>query len=175
MVERTLERRRAPEPAETIYDRMRRLDSDNIRRRGEGKVVVKGSQLTWEQNRQGLVKFYSYDTIWNTLAAPGWRIFMNLIKKHGGKHVHQGGLAIYVVDGKGYSVVDGVKYPWEEGDLLILPVKPKGCEHQHFNELPDKPAIWLAFIFTPMRDPALEEPLQREDHPDWMGPKTSSP
>ncbi len=174
MVERTLERKREPEPQETIYDQARRIDNERIARREQGKVVIKGKDLGWEQNKQGLIKFYSYDMIWDKLSAPGWRIFINHIKKHSGKHVHQGGLALFVLGGKGRTVVDGTSYSWEEDDLILLPMKPHGCEHQHFNEDPDKPAEWLAFIFTPLRDPALEEFVQKEDHPDWMGPKTTS-
>ncbi|MDP2718263.1 MAG: cupin domain-containing protein [Dehalococcoidia bacterium] len=172
MVERVMERRKEPEPQETIYDQMRAIDNARIKRLSEGKIVIKGSELGWEQNRQGLIKFYTWDKIWEKLSVAGWRIFINTIKKHSGKHVHQGGLTLFVLGGKGYTVVDGVRYDWEEGDLIILPIKPEGCEHQHFNEDPENPAQWLAFIFTPLRDPAGIEFVQREDHPDWMGPKT---
>lgn len=175
MVERMAERRRDPEPQETLYDSLRRIDNDRIRGRETGQVVVKGKELGWEQGRQGLIKFYSYDAIWDKQGVTGWRIFINRIKKHSGKHVHQGGLALFVLGGKGYTVVDGAKYGWEEDDLIVLPMKPHGCEHQHFNEDPNTPAEWLAFIFTPLRDPALEEFVQKEDHPDWMGAKTSAP
>ncbi len=173
MVERMLERRREPEPQETIYDQLRRIDNERIKRREEGQVVIKGRDLSWEQGRQGLLKFYSYDKIWDKLSVAGWRIFINRVHKHSGKHVHQGGLALFVLGGKGYTVVDGTRYDWEEGDLILLPIKPDGCEHQHFNEDHSKPAEWLAYIFTPLRDPAGVEFQQREDHPDWMGPRTS--
>ncbi len=174
MVERILERSKEPEPQETIYDHMRRIDNERIKRLTEGQVIIKGKDLGWEQGRQGLVKFYSWDKIWEKLSVAGWRIFISRIKKHTGKHVHQGGLVIYVLGGKGYTVVDGTRYDWEEGDLILLPIKPDGCEHQHFNENPDKPADWMAFIFTPLRDPAGVEFVQKTDHPDWVGPKTSA-
>ncbi len=172
MVEKLLERDHEPEPKETVYDQMRRIDNDRISTRLEGKVVVKGREVSYEQNRQGLAQFYTWDKNWDQLAAPGWRIFTHLIKKHSGKHRHQGGLGIFVLSGKGYTVVDGVRYDWEEGDLIILPVKPEGCEHQHFNEDPGKPSEWIAFIFTPLRDPTGVEFLQREDHMDWAGAKS---
>ena len=174
MVERVLERRREAEPQETIYDQMRRIDNERIKRLAEGQVVIKGRDIEWEQSRQGFIKFYSYDMIFDKLSVAGWRIFVNQIKKHGGKHVHQGGLPLFVLSGKGYTVVDGVRYDWEEGDLILLPIKPGGCEHQHFNEDPDTPAEWIAFIFKPHRDPAGVEFVQKEEHPDWMmGPKTT--
>jgi hypothetical protein len=174
MVERVLERKREPEPQETIYDQMRRIDNERIKRLAEGQVVIKGRDIEWEQSRQGLIKFYSYDMIFDKLSVAGWRIFVNRIKKQGGKHVHQGGLPLFVLSGKGYTVVDGVRYDWEEGDLILLPIKPGGCEHQHFNEDPDKPSEWIAFIFKPLRDPAGVEFVQKQEHPDWMmSPKTT--
>jgi len=58
---------------------------------------------------------------------------------------------------------------WHEvlcGCLIILPVKPNGCEHQHFNKIPGKPAKWMAFQywpFTKVLGPMFE---QIEDSPD---------
>jgi gentisate 1,2-dioxygenase len=38
---------------------------------------------------------------------------------------------IYILQGKGYSVIDGVKYPWEAGDMICVPVF---AWHRHHNE-----------------------------------------
>jgi gentisate 1,2-dioxygenase len=46
-----------------------------------------------------------------------------------GKHYH-GEEAIYITQGKGCSVIDGVRYNWEEGSCLFIPF---GVVHQHFN------------------------------------------
>ncbi len=48
---------------------------------------------------------------------------------HSGKHSH-GEEAIYIVQGKGCSVVDGLRYDWETGSCLFMPF---GSVHQHFN------------------------------------------
>ena len=108
-----------------------------------GKRVVKFTELVWEQNKQAIIKRYSDPLRQQDVAAPFWLAFIHHIKKHSGKHTHQGGLPIYVLEGKGYSVVDGVRYNWKKGDLLLLPIKPGGVEHQHFNENPDEPARWI--------------------------------
>ncbi len=172
MVERIAERRREPEPAETMYDQMRRHDNEKVKRRVEGKIIIKGHDIGWEQGRHGLLKVFVWENNWDEMGAPGWRLFQNHIKKHGGKHIHQGGTPLYVLEGKGYSVVDGVRYDWEEGDLIVLPVKPNGCEHQHFNLEPNASAIWMAFIYVPIKDQAGVEFVQVEEHPDWTGPKS---
>ena len=73
-------------------------------------------------------------------------MFKHEVRTKSGKHRHQGGLVIYVLEGKGYSVVDDERIDWEKGDLMLLPLKPQGVEHQHFNLQPGQPALWAAFI-----------------------------
>ena len=51
---------------------------------------------------------------------PGW---------HSGKHEH-GEEAIYIVEGEGFSIVNGVKYEWGKDSCLWMPF---GSQHQHFN------------------------------------------
>ena len=83
-------------------------------------------------------------------------------------HAHSEEL-IYVLEGKGYSVVDGERHDWEAGDLLLLPIKPGGVEHQHFNTDPDTPCRWLAFIHWPTLDHLASPAEQLEDSPTWGG------
>ena len=141
--------------------------SEQVRLRQEGKRIVKFDDIPWDQSRQALIKVYSNVWLEPGLAAPGWNVFMQRIDKHSGRHIHQGGLAIYIVDGKGYSIVDGVRYEWQAGDLLILPIKPGGCDHQHFNENPDIPSHWIAIIFVPWREYVPDQSKQVETHPEW--------
>jgi quercetin dioxygenase-like cupin family protein len=88
-------------------------------------------------------------------------VFTHEVRKISGKYRHQGELVIYVIDGKGYSVVDGERVDWEKGDLVLLPIlvllpmKPGGVEHQHFNLDPEKPALWMAFIHQGTREYGL--------------------
>jgi gentisate 1,2-dioxygenase len=61
-------------------------------------------------------------------------------------------LVLYVVKGRGHTLMNGERVDWKAGDLLLIPVEPGGVEHQHFNEDPDEPAEWIGFIFRPMQD-----------------------
>ncbi len=171
MVERALERKRESEPKELMYDFGVRTQNDAVRQRAEGKVIIRGKDKEWEQSRQGLLKFMLYQTDWDDVGTPGWHLFINTIKQHSGRHTHQGGLVLFVLDGKGYTVVDGVRYDWEEDDLILLPIKPGGCEHQHFNTDPTKPAVWMAFSFRVMGDVVTVGRSQQADHPDWAAKK----
>ena len=96
-------------------------------------------------------------------------MFVHDIRSHSGRHRHQGGLALFVLEGKGYTTVDGVRHDWEKGDLILLPIKENGVEHQHFNLDPDKPSRWLALAPLPLWDQLGWELTQVEEHPDWKG------
>ncbi len=45
-------------------------------------------------------------------------------------HKHHNEAIVYIMQGKGYSLVQGEKYEWEAGDFLYIPVFNW---HQHFN------------------------------------------
>jgi len=62
-----------------------------------------------------------------------------------------------------------VRYDWEAGDLILLPVKPGGVEHQHFS-LGDEPARWMAFINESVFMWAGTQMEQVETHYDWQKP-----
>jgi hypothetical protein len=148
------------------YELLYNLWAQARERAQTGQVVIKGKEQPWEQTRQAWLKHYLHPCITHT-AVQGWLLFINDIRSHSGRHRHQGGLAIFVLEGKGWTVVDGVRYDWEEGDLILLPIKPHGVEHQHFNAQPGKPCKWLAFIYTPYVDALGNELEQKEVSPDW--------
>ncbi len=93
-------------------------------------------------------------------------MFKHQIVTKSGRHRHQGGLLIFVTEGKGYSIVDGERWDWEKGDLVLLPMKPGGVEHQHFN-LHDKPSEWAAFINVPIQEHVASDLQQTEVSPDF--------
>ncbi|MDP2726600.1 MAG: cupin domain-containing protein [Dehalococcoidia bacterium] len=133
----------------------------------EGRIVIRGKEQPWQQSRQARVKSFLHAAITDT-ALLGWLFFVQDIRTHSGRHRHQGGLAIYVLEGKGWTTVDSVRHDWEEGDLILLPLKPEGVVHQHFNAAPGSPCKWLALIYLPFFIEALcTEVEQKEVSPDW--------
>jgi gentisate 1,2-dioxygenase len=107
--------------------------------------VVRLSELPLENNQHGLMRWYLHpsitDTILSTLAIyrqeipPGSRT---------GRLKFQGGQIMFIIEGRGHTVLDGVKHAWEAGDVLNLPTRRDGIIVQHFNADSDKPAVFLA-------------------------------
>lgn len=154
MKERTRDREREPIPDRTDaagWHANRRYEAARKERSTKGKIVIRGDERAWEICPTGRLYRYFGEGVEDT-ALMNWWVFKSDISTHSGKHRHQGGLVIYVVEGSGYSIVDGVKCPWAAGDLLLLPITPDGAEHQHFNDDPGKPVRWVAFFHMPLFD-----------------------
>src|SRR5262245_13987428 len=132
-VERVRVREREPGPQNT-YEAVYQYLVDLRERSFKGAIVIDGESRPWEPSRQGVYRFFQMrETDNGTTALRNWDIFISNVRKHSGRHVHQGGLVIFVLEGEGYSIVDGERVDWEAGDLILLPTKPDGVEHQHFN------------------------------------------
>ena len=111
-----------------------------------GLQVVKESELPLETNRQGLMRWYMHPSIKDTALAT-MIFFQQEIppNSRSGRTKFQGGQVILVLEGKGYTVVDGVKHQWEAGDVINLPLRPRGIIVQHFNTDPN---VTVKFVAT---------------------------
>lgn len=70
------------------------------------------------------------------------------------KHRHSNEAIIYIIAGRGYSILqngDGpeMRVDWEEGDLLAIPAM---WWHQHFNGDSETPARYLAVKNVPLME-----------------------
>src|SRR5215475_13175798 len=126
-----------------FYEQIVTHQREERERSFNGQVVIRGEALPWVMSRQALVKHYMWPSRYSRetpeTVLDDWNIFVQDIKVHSGKHRHQGGLVIYIIEGEGWSEVDGERHDWEAGDLLLLPLKPGGVEHKHYNRYDDKP------------------------------------
>lgn len=131
-----------------MADRLEELFQRRDRERSQKAnsiAVVKGKQLPWEVNRQGKMRWYLHPNI-DTTAIRSLLVFIQEIPpgSRSGKEKHQGGRVHYILEGKGYTIIDGTKHEWEAGDAMVLPVKPDGVTFQHFNADPEKPVRFIA-------------------------------
>jgi hypothetical protein len=113
--------------------------------RKDGMQVLKRRDLPLESNRQGLMRWYMHPEIKDTVLST-YLCFEQEIPPGGrtGRLKFQGGQVIYVIAGRGYTLLDGVKHPWEEGAVINLPLRRGGIVVQHFNDDPETPARFLA-------------------------------
>ena len=86
-------------------------------------------------------------------------------------HGHQNDAMMYILQGTGYDVQDGVRIDWESGDLAII---RGGTVHQHIctSDVParvfifkPKPLFMFAnLIYQELVAPAIKDPM-----PGWEG------
>src|SRR5262249_8798109 len=107
--------------------------------------VVKESELPLENNRQGLMRWYLHPAITDTALSTLF-FFQQVIPpgSRSGRLQFQGGQVIYITEGRGHTLLDGVRYDWQAGDIMNLPVKPEGIIVQHFNDDRNNPAKFVA-------------------------------
>jgi hypothetical protein len=108
---------------------------------GAAAQVVRRRDLPMESNSQGQMRWYMHPAI-KDIALSTLSIYEQEIppRSRSGRLQFQGGQIIFVIDGEGYTVIDGVKHAWKSRDVLNLPLKKEGIIVQHFNSSEDKPA-----------------------------------
>jgi len=165
-IERTRERERPP-LKDNPYERIMRERAAERERNATGPIVIRRADREVHMARQGKLRYFLEPTAYKDTPLQHWRVFVHEIRTRSGKHRHQGGLVIYVLEGRGYSVVEGERWDWEKGDLVLLPLRPNEVEHQHFNLDPENPAVWAAFIHIPTQQYLASNLEQMENSPEF--------
>jgi len=134
------------------YESMLRWRAEWLEKQLHGNLLVRSGERDFESSRQGRLKRYVTFDFTPDMALINWSVFLNDVREHSGRHKHQGGLALFVIEGRGSTDIDGTRYPWKRGDLITLPIRPGGIEHQHFNDKAGEPCRWVAFYYRPFED-----------------------
>jgi hypothetical protein len=110
-----------------------------------GLQVVKEKDLPLETNRQGQMRWYMHPNI-KDLVVNMMMVFQQEIPpgSRSGRLKFQGGQIIMILEGQGYTSIDGVKHSWKKGDVLNLPLRDDGLIIQHFNTDTSSTAKFLA-------------------------------
>ena len=146
------------------YEAMLRWRADWLEKQLTGKLLVRSSERDFEASRQALLKRYVTFEFTPEVAAINWSVFLNDVQQHSGRHKHQGGLVLFVIEGSGSTEIDGIRYAWRGGDLITLPVRPGGIEPQHFNDSAGRPCRWGALYYTPFEDWVCHTMTHLQDH-----------
>jgi quercetin dioxygenase-like cupin family protein len=113
-----------------FYDKWLGYWDKSTQEKQQARTVIHEEELEWVETPQ--------DHRIALLAAPenGFRTWGSEamvaeipVSSHTGKHAH-GEEGIYIVEGEGCSIVNGVRYDWKKGSVVWVPF---GAEHQHFN------------------------------------------
>jgi quercetin dioxygenase-like cupin family protein len=134
-------------------------------------MAINGGALPLENNRMGLYRWF-LNPFMKDIATRALLVWIQEIppKSRSGKQKTQGGQVHIVLEGHGYTIINGVKVEWEENDAIFLPLLPDGTVHQHFNLDSER---WAKLLCV---EPNLFDPLgvdkgsgfeQLEDSPDY--------
>lgn len=117
-----------------FWDKIFELRDKDRENKKNALVVVKGKDLPREINRQGIMYWFLNPIIEDTIINP-FIFYVQEIPPGGrsGRLKTQGNQIFYIWNGKGYTVMDGVKHDWETGDVVQIPLRPMGVIYQHFN------------------------------------------
>jgi gentisate 1,2-dioxygenase len=117
-----------------LFDRLIELRDLQRKRLEQATFLIRGAELPWELNAHGRMQWYLHPALAYTAVqthvfyrqeiAPGSR---SGVQRHGGDAV------FYMLEGEGYTEVDGVKHNWKAGDVMTLPVFDRGVEYRHVN------------------------------------------
>ena len=108
-----------------FWDELLAMRDRQREQRRNGLQVIKGSELPQEVNRQGLMRWYMHPAITDTIL--NTHVFFEQEIPPGsrsGRYKFQGEQIIYILEGRGYTLLDGVKHSWKAGDVLNLPLRP---------------------------------------------------
>ncbi|MFL5704942.1 MAG: cupin domain-containing protein [Ktedonobacteraceae bacterium] len=62
-------------------------------------------------------------------------------------HRHVGSSIYHVFEGKGATIIDGIRFEWEQGDMFVI---PSWACHEHLNASGDEQAILFSMHDTPL-------------------------
>ncbi len=117
-----------------FWDKLFELRDKDRKNKQDALTTVCVKDLPWETNRQGIMRWYLHPIMEDTVINP----FIFYVQEippgsRSGRVKTQGDQLFYIWEGKGYTVMDGVKHYWEAGDVVQIPLKPMGVIYQHFN------------------------------------------
>lgn len=156
-----------------LWDELLQLRDQQRAFREKSVWRIRGKEIPWENNKQGKMRWYMHPLL-NSLCINTLKIFVQEIPpgSRSGRLHHPGNQVIFILEGRGYTILDGQKYHWSKNDLLQLPLRTKGVTVQHFNSDPDNPARFVAcepntfLTFGVDRGSGFE---QMEVSPDYVG------
>jgi gentisate 1,2-dioxygenase len=92
-------------------------------------------------------------TCWMQMLRPG---------VHTRAHRHTGSSVYLAFEGSGATIIDGIRFPWTAGDMLVI---PSWATHEHLNQEAD-PALLFSVHDTPLLKAVCKYRREPHDSPD---------
>lgn len=120
--------------AETLWESQQRRAHEERERVRTGKTVIRRADLPVESTPLGRLRWYLHGDLLEPVSRALYFFELEIpVGSRSGKLLHQGGIVNLVVEGSGETEFQGTRHSWERGDVIALPVQPKGVVFQHFN------------------------------------------
>jgi gentisate 1,2-dioxygenase len=131
--------------AENLLEWLYQLRDRQREQQGKGAWLIKGRDLPWENNRQGKMKWFLHPAL-NSTSIRSMIVFEQEIAPGGrsGAQKTPGGSVLYILEGKGYTLLDGVRHDWQAEDLVNIPIRAQGVVVQHVNADPGRPVRFVS-------------------------------
>ncbi len=111
----------------------------------QGAWLIKGRDLPWENNRQGKMKWFLHPALDNT-SIRSMIVFEQEIPPGGrsGAQKTPGGSVLYILEGEGFTLLDGERHDWQAEDLVNIPIRAQGVVVQHVNTDPRRSVRFIS-------------------------------
>ena len=101
-------------------------------RRRAGASLLTREATTFETNPMGIMRWYLHPALEGTSTQSLYCHELEIpAGSRTGRLQCQGGILHYVLEGEGYTDLDGVQHTWTTGDVIAIPIKEHGVTYQH--------------------------------------------
>jgi gentisate 1,2-dioxygenase len=117
-----------------LLDWLFQLRDEQREQLGKGAWLIRGKDRPWEHNRQGKMKWFMHPALRDTCIQS--MLFLEQEIPPGGKTGVQrtpGGACMYIIQGRGYTLLDGERHDWQAEDVVQIPLRRDGVKVQHVN------------------------------------------
>jgi quercetin dioxygenase-like cupin family protein len=141
-----------------------------LRLSSSGEWVVTRDSLVSEQTPYGRLRWYLHPELEDRCTRALYFHELEIpVGSRSGRILHPGGIVHLVVEGSGYTELDGESHEWEAEDVIVIPPRTSGNRFQHVNTGPSAARLVVAW---PNYDGALGPGLGTglrvlEPAPEW--------
>jgi gentisate 1,2-dioxygenase len=126
------------------WDELLKLRDRQREQYSGGLQVIERDELPEETSGLGLLRWYLHPAIKDTCLST-LMFYEQAIPagSRSGRLQFQGGQVMMIIEGQGYTMIDGVRHAWSAGDIVNIPLRSDGLIVQHFNTTPDGQARFV--------------------------------